>query len=160
MWVGHKSILFQEIRTCVEPNSTVWYWFPCIRDCQLTNLWTQNDPGWLGLVQIQTPADCMSAIYTVLSRRRGHVTADVPKPGTPAYVVKVSHGTMQDFTLFCSSKKVRSPQLLAIVCAASWYDYIIQFCVVAEYHVLLSHWGKTDHLATPSPCDMLYQNNC
>lgn len=41
-------------------------------------------------LQIQTPADCMSAIYTVLSRRRGHVTADVPKPGTPAYIVKVS----------------------------------------------------------------------
>jgi len=34
----------------------------------------------------------MSAIYTVLSRRRGHVTADVPKPGTPAYIVKVSFG--------------------------------------------------------------------
>lgn len=42
------------------------------------------------LPQIQTPADCMSAIYTVLSRRRGHVTADVPKPGTPAYIVKVA----------------------------------------------------------------------
>jgi hypothetical protein len=41
------------------------------------------------VVQIQTPADCMSAIYTVLSRRRGHVTADIPKPGTPAYIVKV-----------------------------------------------------------------------
>lgn len=33
--------------------------------------------------------DCLSAIYTVLSRRRGHVTADVPQPGTPAYIVKV-----------------------------------------------------------------------
>lgn len=119
--------------------------------------WTQNDRGWLGLVQIQTPADCMSAIYTVLSRRRGHVTADVPKPGTPAYVVKVSHGTMQDFTPFCSSKKVRSPHLLAIVRAASWYDYIIQFCVVAEYHVLFSHRVRTDHLATPFPCgDVLH----
>ena len=39
--------------------------------------------------QIQTPIDCVSAIYTVLSRRRGHVTADVPQPGTPAYIVKV-----------------------------------------------------------------------
>mgnify|MGYP003702776249 CR=1 FL=1 len=27
----------------------------------------------------------------MLSRRRGHVTADVPKPGTPIYVVKVRH---------------------------------------------------------------------
>jgi len=41
------------------------------------------------LNQIQTPIDCVSAIYTVLSRRRGHVTADVPQPGTPAYLVKV-----------------------------------------------------------------------
>lgn len=41
------------------------------------------------LSQIQTPADCMSAIYTVLSRRRGHVTSDAAKPGTPAYIVKV-----------------------------------------------------------------------
>lgn len=40
--------------------------------------------------EIQTPADCMSAIYTVLLRRRGHVTKDVPKPGTPFYVVQVS----------------------------------------------------------------------
>jgi hypothetical protein len=41
------------------------------------------------LFQIQTPIDCLTAIYTVLSRRRGHVTADVPQPGTPAYIVKV-----------------------------------------------------------------------
>uniref|UniRef100_A0A453SFS3 Uncharacterized protein n=1 Tax=Aegilops tauschii subsp. strangulata TaxID=200361 RepID=A0A453SFS3_AEGTS len=40
---------------------------------------------------IQTPIDCVSAIYTVLSRRRGHVTADVPKPGTPVYVVKIPY---------------------------------------------------------------------
>lgn len=43
----------------------------------------------VSLFQIQTPIDCVSAIYTVLSRRRGHVTADVPQPGTPAYIVKV-----------------------------------------------------------------------
>lgn len=38
--------------------------------------------------EIQAPADCVSAIYTVLSRRRGHVTNDAPKPGTPLYSVK------------------------------------------------------------------------
>lgn len=43
----------------------------------------------LFLYQIQTPIDCVTAIYTVLSRRRGHVTSDVPQPGTPAYIVKV-----------------------------------------------------------------------
>ncbi|KAF9616204.1 hypothetical protein IFM89_028980, partial [Coptis chinensis] len=39
-------------------------------------------------VEIQTPIDCVFAIYTALSRCRGHVTADVPQPGTPAYLVK------------------------------------------------------------------------
>lgn len=51
--------------------------------------------------QIQTPIDCVSAIYTVLSRRRGHVTADVPKPGTPIYIVKV-RGTLIFFSAFIS----------------------------------------------------------
>ncbi|KAI9137807.1 P-loop containing nucleoside triphosphate hydrolase protein [Paraphysoderma sedebokerense] len=38
--------------------------------------------------EIQSPADCVSAVYTVLARRRGHVTQDVPKPGSPLYTVK------------------------------------------------------------------------
>jgi len=38
-------------------------------------------------VEIQAPADCVSAVYTVLSKRRGHVTTSVPKPGTPLYTV-------------------------------------------------------------------------
>jgi len=48
-------------------------------------------------VEIQTPADCMSAVYNVLSRRRGHVTADVPKPGTPIYLVKAFVPAMESF---------------------------------------------------------------
>ncbi|KAJ1981745.1 U5 small nuclear ribonucleoprotein component [Dimargaris verticillata] len=39
-------------------------------------------------VEIQAPADCVSAVYTVLARRRGHVTQDAPKPGSPLYSVK------------------------------------------------------------------------
>ena len=30
----------------------------------------------------------MSAVYTVLARRRGHVTQDAPIPGSPLYVMK------------------------------------------------------------------------
>ncbi|ERN10847.1 110 kDa U5 small nuclear ribonucleoprotein component CLO [Amborella trichopoda] len=48
-------------------------------------------------VEIQTPIDCVSAIYTVLSRRRGHVTADVPKPGTPSYIVKAFLPVIESF---------------------------------------------------------------
>ncbi|ORX58889.1 P-loop containing nucleoside triphosphate hydrolase protein [Hesseltinella vesiculosa] len=39
-------------------------------------------------VEIQAPADCVSSVYAVLQRRRGHVTADVPKAGSPLYTVK------------------------------------------------------------------------
>eukprot|EP00960_Hanusia_phi_P072760 767870-Hanusia_phi.AAC.6 len=39
-------------------------------------------------VEIQAPADCLSAIYTVLARRRGHVVQDIPKAGSPLYTIK------------------------------------------------------------------------
>lgn len=39
-------------------------------------------------VEVQAPADCVSAVYTVLARRRGHVTQDVPKAGTPLFTVR------------------------------------------------------------------------
>ena len=32
-------------------------------------------------------SDCVSAIYNVLSRRRGHVGKDIPKPGSPLFHV-------------------------------------------------------------------------
>nr|VDD53805.1 unnamed protein product [Brassica oleracea] len=48
-------------------------------------------------VEIQTPIDCVTAIYTVLSRRRGHVTSDVPQPGTPAYIVKAFLPVIESF---------------------------------------------------------------
>ncbi len=38
-------------------------------------------------VQIISPGECIEAIYTTLSRRRGHVLADVPLPATPLYCI-------------------------------------------------------------------------
>ncbi|GAB6026747.1 U5 small nuclear ribonucleoprotein component [Chamberlinius hualienensis] len=38
-------------------------------------------------VEVQAPADCVSAVYTVLARRRGHVTKDAPVPGSPLYTI-------------------------------------------------------------------------
>ncbi|KAK9842583.1 hypothetical protein WJX81_007484 [Elliptochloris bilobata] len=48
-------------------------------------------------IEIQTPADCISAIYTVLGKRRGHVTADVAKPGTPIFLVKAFLPVLESF---------------------------------------------------------------
>jgi len=39
-------------------------------------------------VEVQAPADCVSSVYTVLARRRGHVTQDAPIPGSPLYTIK------------------------------------------------------------------------
>lgn len=39
-------------------------------------------------VEIQAPADCVSAVWKVISARRGHVTSSVPKPGTPLFTVQ------------------------------------------------------------------------
>ena len=40
-------------------------------------------------VEVQAPADCVSSVYTVLARRRGHVSQDAPVPGSPLYIIKV-----------------------------------------------------------------------
>jgi U5 small nuclear ribonucleoprotein component len=48
-------------------------------------------------VEIQTPADCISAIYNVLAKRRGHVTADLPKPGTPIFIVRAYVPVIESF---------------------------------------------------------------
>jgi len=50
-------------------------------------------------LEIMTPPDCISAVYTILSERRGHVTADVPKPGTPIYVLKAQVPVIESFGL-------------------------------------------------------------
>lgn len=39
-------------------------------------------------VEVQAPADCVTSVYTVLARRRGHVTQDAPIPGSPLYAIK------------------------------------------------------------------------
>jgi len=39
-------------------------------------------------VDITAPIDCVPAIYTVLARRRGHVTSEGPRPGTPIHLIK------------------------------------------------------------------------
>ena len=48
-------------------------------------------------VEIETPADCIAPIYNVLAKRRGHVTADIPKPGTPIFIVKAYLPVIESF---------------------------------------------------------------
>lgn len=44
-----------------------------------------------------SPADCITAIYNVLAKRRGHVTSDQPKAGTPTFLVRASLPVIESF---------------------------------------------------------------
>jgi U5 small nuclear ribonucleoprotein component len=37
--------------------------------------------------EIQVPPDCVSAVYTLIGKRRGHIVKDLPKPGSTLYNV-------------------------------------------------------------------------
>eukprot|EP00761_Pharyngomonas_kirbyi_P000852 gb/GECH01000853.1/.p1 GENE.gb/GECH01000853.1/~~gb/GECH01000853.1/.p1 ORF type:complete len:1021 (+),score=214.98 gb/GECH01000853.1/:1-3063(+) len=50
-------------------------------------------------VQIQSPLDCVKAVYSVLERRRGHVFADSPLTGTPLYMIKAYVPVIDSFGL-------------------------------------------------------------
>merc|ERR1711964_23628 len=50
-------------------------------------------------VEITTPADCITAIYNVLSKRRGHVLEDLAKHGTPIFTVKAFLPIIESFGL-------------------------------------------------------------
>ncbi|GFE54716.1 elongation factor 2 family protein [Babesia ovis] len=47
--------------------------------------------------EITCPADCVSSAYSILSRRRGHVLKDLPKPGTPFYEVHAYLPAIESF---------------------------------------------------------------
>ncbi|KAL2315543.1 Pre-mRNA-splicing factor cwf10 [Schizosaccharomyces pombe] len=40
------------------------------------------------MVEVHAPADCLPIIYDLLTRRRGHVLQDIPRPGSPLYLVR------------------------------------------------------------------------
>jgi len=47
--------------------------------------------------EITCPADCVAAVYNVLSRRRGHVISDTPRPGSPMFIVNAYVPAMESF---------------------------------------------------------------
>ena len=57
-------------------------------------------------LEIESPVDCVAKITEVLVRRRGHVVSDLPKPGSPLYVVHAyvpvidSYGLETDIRLY------------------------------------------------------------
>lgn len=48
-------------------------------------------------LEIITSADCIPAIYNLLAKRRGYVTMEKPKPGTPVFIVKAYLPVIESF---------------------------------------------------------------
>jgi U5 small nuclear ribonucleoprotein component len=48
-------------------------------------------------VEVLCPGEAIAAVHTVLQRRRGHVLAEAPRPGTPLFTVKGFLPVMDSF---------------------------------------------------------------
>ena len=49
------------------------------------------------LAEVQSPPDCIEAIYNVLIRRRAHVVFEEAKPGSPLSVLKIEIPGIESF---------------------------------------------------------------
>ncbi|KHJ90258.1 hypothetical protein OESDEN_09902 [Oesophagostomum dentatum] len=81
------------------------------------------------VVEVIAPADCVSSVYTVLAKRRGHVTTDAPIPGSPMYSIKMA------------TPRLMEPYFVVEVIAPA-------DCVSSVYTVLAKRRG---HVTTDAP---------
>mmetsp|Transcript_101971 Transcript_101971/g.287841 ORF Transcript_101971/g.287841 Transcript_101971/m.287841 type:complete len:985 (-) Transcript_101971:157-3111(-) len=70
--------------------------------------------------EIECPADCVAAIYNVLSRRRGHVVRDLPKPGSPMYTVHAYLPAMESFGFETDLRTHTSGQAMCMTMFDHW----------------------------------------
>ena len=69
--------------------------------------------------EILCPVDCISATYTVLSRRRGHVNTELPKPGTPLYVINANIPALDSFGFETDLRTHTAGQAFVL----TWFDH-------------------------------------
>ena len=71
------------------------------------------------VAEIICPVDCIQACYTVLSRRRGHVNAETPKPGTPFYVINANIPGLDSFGFETDLRTHTAGQAFVL----TWFDH-------------------------------------
>ena len=87
-------------------------------------------------VEIQAPADCVASIYTVLSRRRGHVMQEAPKPGSPLYVIKAFIPTIDSFGFETDLRTHTQGQAMCLSAFHHWQVGIL-FFFYARSHLMV-----------------------
>ena len=80
------------------------------------------------ICEICAPADCVAAVYTVLARRRGHVTSDQPIPGSPLYTIKAYIPAIDSFGFETDLRTHTQGQAFAVQVKYFWIETDFYFC--------------------------------
>jgi len=64
--------------------------------------------------------DCVPAVYSVLARRRGHVTQDIPQPGSPLVIVKALLPAIDSFGFETDLRTHTQGQAFALSSFSHW----------------------------------------
>lgn len=84
-------------------------------------------------VEVQAPADCVSAVYTVLARRRGHVTQDAPISGSPLYTIKAFIPAIDSFGFETDLRTHTQGQAFCLSVFHHWQVCIVRFFLLEVY---------------------------
>jgi len=93
-------------------------------------------------VEVQAPADCVSAVYTVLAKRRGHVTQDAPVPGSPLYTIKAFIPAIDSFGFETDLRTHTQGQAFCLSVFHHWQVSIFHYNV-HTHAILYTHFKKT-----------------
>lgn len=74
-------------------------------------------------VQVQTIGDFVEAVYGVLAQRRGHVTQDTPRAGTPLYLLNALVPLMDSFGLE-TDLRIHAQGMASIQCAHDTWQMV------------------------------------
>jgi U5 small nuclear ribonucleoprotein component len=69
--------------------------------------------------EIICTVDCVEAIRVILGRRRGHINSELPKPGTPFYVVNASIPALDSFGFETDLRTHTAGQAFCL----TWFDH-------------------------------------
>jgi translation elongation factor EF-G len=90
-------------------------------------------------VEVVAPADCVSAVYTVLARRRGHVTQDSPVPGSPLYTIKAFVPAIDSFGFETDMRTHTQGQAFCLSVFHHWQVCFVKYVTTYSF----SFWSQT-----------------
>lgn len=68
--------------------------------------------------EVMCPVDCIAPITALLARKRGHINSELPKPGTPFYVINASVPGLDSFGLETDLRTLTAGQAFVL----TWFD--------------------------------------